>query len=390
MGIPTSAELEGQSLVLDVGSGVSIDALLRRLIPKGWFVPVTPGTAYVTLGGAIAADVHGKNHHRDGAFGSHVEQLTLVSADGPRELSPQRDPAMFWATVGGMGLTGVIARARVRLRAIESSSMTVDTLRASDLDACMAILAEADERYRYSVAWVDCSARGSRFGRSVVSLGEHATIDELPVNRRSSPREYVPGAVTRLPVSPPRNLVTRAAITAANEAWFRKAPRQRSGEVQTVRSFFYPLDALGGWNRLYGRRGFTQYQIVVPFGCEGVIAAVIARLQAAGMPSSLGVLKRFGASDDAPLSFPRPGWTLALDLAITPGLAAVLDELDELVARAEGRVYLAKDGRVRPELLQVMYPRIGEWLDVRDELDPGSVFVSDMWRRLCAGVGRDR
>jgi len=373
--------------VLTVEAGLSIDALLRRVAPLGWFVPVTPGTAQVTVGGAIAADVHGKNHHRDGAFGRYVDSLTLVGAQGRVELSPTRQPDLFWATVGGMGLTGVIARATLRLRPIETSFMLVDTDRSVDLEDCMAQLAAHDDRYRYSVAWVDCVAQGRHLGRSVLSRGDHASLVDLPTALLSRELSYAPRTRLDVPFTPPASLVRHATIAAWNELWYRKAPAHRSGELQSMSSFFYPLDAVARWNRLYGPRGFTQYQFVVPFGEEATIRRVIELLQARHLAPSLAVLKRFGEGDAAPLSFPMQGWTLALDLPLGgSGVAAALDALDELVVSAHGRVYLAKDGRLEGDRLRAMYPRLGEWLEVRRRMDPDEMFVSDLWRRMGANA----
>ncbi len=372
--------------VVKVEAGLSIDRLLRH-VARGWFVPVTPGTSQVTVGGAIAADVHGKNHHRDGAFGNYVENLTLVSARGRFELSPTRHPELFWATVGSMGLTGAIAEATIRLRPIETTFMLVDTDRSVDLEDCMAQLAAHDDRYRYSVAWVDCVARGRKLGRSVLSRGDHANLVDLPPSHLPRALEYEPRTLLGVPLTPPANLVRPAAISAWNELWYRKAPMHRAGELQSISSFFYPLDAVARWNRLYGPRGFTQYQFVVPFGAEPTIRKVIELLQARRVAPSLAVLKRFGDGDPAPLSFPIEGWTLALDLPLGgPGVATALDELDELVVSANGRVYLAKDGRLGGDRLRAMYPRLGEWLVARRRLDPAEMFVSDLWRRIGANA----
>ena len=344
---------------LHVEAGISLDAVLRYVVPMGWFVPVTPGTRHVTIGGAIAADVHGKNHHRDGAIGSHVERLALMTPTGRVDVSSNRQRDVYWATVGAMGLTGVIGNAEIRMHPIETAFMLVDIERATDLEQCMAMLAASDDDYRYSVAWVDCEAHGRQFGRAVLSRGDHARLADLPPGRRTRALEYRVPSPLNVPVASPFNLIVRAAVRAGNELWYRKSPVRRTGELESFASFFYPLDAIANWNRLYGPRGFTQYQFVVPFGAEATVQQVLEHLQAAGVGPSLGVLKRLGEADPAPLSFPMPGWTLALDIPL--GSAAVgpaLDEIDNLVATVGGRVYLAKDGRLRPELLRVMYPRL--------------------------------
>ncbi len=364
-----------------VPAGASIDQLLCELVPKGWFVPVTPGTRQVTVGGAIASDIHGKNHHRDGSFGPHVRAMTLLTADGTRrELRPS-DP-LFWDTVAGMGLTGIVLDAVIDLVPIESSRMAVDTWRLPDLDAAMAQMAATDGDHRYSVAWIDLLASGRHLGRAVLTNGDHAPLSALG----SDPHDPLAFSSTSLASAPPfipGGLLNRASIRAFNELWFRKAPRQHLGELQSIGAFFHPLDALRDWNRLYGPAGFVQYQFVVPFGAEPALRAIIERLSGAGVASFLAVLKRFGAADPAPLSFPQPGWTLAVDIpARANELAPLLDELDRVVVAAGGRIYLAKDSRVDPGLIRAMYPRLAEWQARRDAADPTGRWCSDLARRL--------
>lgn len=371
-------ELDAASGSCRVGAGVSIDTLLRSTLPRGWFVPVTPGTRQVTIGGAIAADVHGKNHHVDGTFGNHVHELELLTADGQvRTLRPP-DPA-FWATVGGMGLTGVILRATVQLTAVESAYLRVDTERATDLDDLMTRMVERDHLYRYTVAWIDCVVGGGKLGRGVLTRGDHAGRAEAPEH----PLTFDPKSPIGVPPFVPVGLLNRFSIAAFNEAWYRKAPRHRVDEIQSISAFFHPLDGVRGWNRMYGPQGFLQYQFVVPLDQGDVVRRAIERLRGVPAPSFLAVLKRFGDANPAPLSFPAPGWTLALDVpAGIPSLGAALSELDELVAAAGGRIYLAKDSRLAPQLLPRMYPQLAEWQDQRRLLDPEHRFTSDLARRL--------
>lgn len=371
--------------VATVGAGVSLDALLTACVPLGYFVPVTPGTRQVSIGGAIAADVHGKNHHRDGSFASHVLDVTVIDGLGQcRVLSPE-DPLTtneFWATCGGMGLTGVIVEARVRLIPVETSSIVVDTQRAGDLDEVMDALTGFDKTSRYTVAWIDTLARGAAFGRGVVSAGDHAALDDLSAKARSNPLHWKAEPKVTAPSLVPSGLLNRWTVRAFNQAWFHKAP-VKARTVEEATTFFHPLDAVRDWNRLYGPGGFVQYQFVVPDAHAHIVSAVLGALQRIGAPSFLTVLKRFGAGDKGYLSFPKRGWTLACDLpAGIPGLADTLDRCDELVVGAGGRVYLAKDSRLKREFIPTMYPRIEEWRAVRSSMDPQRVFMSDLARRL--------
>ncbi|MET9113445.1 FAD-binding oxidoreductase [Streptomyces longwoodensis] len=366
------------------GAGVSLHRLMEVLLPLGWFVPVTPGTRYVTVGGAIGADIHGKNHHGSGSFSRHVLALELLTADGTvHAVRPGTD--LFDATAGGMGLTGVILTATLQLQPVQTSLMSVDTERATDLDDLMARLTTGDDHYRYSVAWIDLLARGAATGRAVLTRGDHAPVEALPAGSRArrDPLAFRPGRLPAAPRHLPGGLLTRRSVGAFNELWYRRAPRLRRGELQTIAAFFHPLDGVPHWNRIYGRGGFVQYQFVVGYGQEDALRRIVDRIAARRCPSFLAVLKRFGDADPGWLSFPRPGWTLALDVpAALPGLGAFLDELDEQVAAAGGRVYLAKDSRLRPELLAAMYPRLDDFRALRAELDPRGVFVSDLARRL--------
>jgi decaprenylphospho-beta-D-ribofuranose 2-oxidase len=365
-------------------SGVSLEQLMVAGLPDGWFVPVSPGTRQVTVGGAIAADVHGKNHHEAGSFAQHVTWLELLLPDGQiRHVSASDDSDLFWATAGGMGLTGIVLRAQVQLKKVETSRVRVDTVRTANLDDAMGYLEATDDRFGYTVAWMDCLATGASLGRSVITSGDFATADQLTPTDRRDPLAFRPVARIGAPDVFPPGLLNRRTVGLANEVWYRKAPRRREGEIQTIGTFFHPLDGIRNWNRVYGPAGFRQYQYAVPAGQDATVRRSVEMISAARAPSFVTVLKRFGPGSPGYLSFPIAGWTLALDFpARTPGLAGLLGRLDELVAEAGGRVYLAKDSRVSPEMLAAMYPRLEEFRQLRKQIDPAGLLASDLSRRL--------
>jgi decaprenylphospho-beta-D-ribofuranose 2-oxidase len=369
---PHRLDLDAAARTVRVGAGTSIDDLLRALVPRGWRLPVMPGTRYVTVGGAVAADVHGKNHHADGSFGRWVRRLVLVDGCGDvRTLSPDDDADAFWATVGGMGLTGVVTDAVLSVEPIVSTRMRVRTRRFRDLDAVLAAMEVSP--HRYHVAWVDATP-GAGFGRSVLDEGDDNDVPDETL--RFAPRPTVP--VPAVPVNVVRPWLTKLF----NELWWRRAPADETRLVPMAR-FFHPLDGLGSWSRAYGRRGFLQWQIAVPFAAASLVQRSLRLLSDSGALPSLVVLKRFGDSTPAPLSFPMPGWTLAVDVpAGAPRLADVLARLDDEVAAAGGRVYLAKDARMSAAAFARMYPRLDEWREVRRRLDPHGRFSSDLARRL--------
>jgi decaprenylphospho-beta-D-ribofuranose 2-oxidase len=385
---PSMAGLVGVDLasgVVRARAGTSLDQLMRWLVPLGWFVPVTPGTRQVTLGGAIASDIHGKNHHVAGSFCDHVAAFRLVDGRGDlREVTPERDPDLFWATAGGMGLTGIVVDADIRMKRIGSSLISVDTDRTDDLDGVMRLMVEGDAGYDYSVAWIDLLAGGRHLGRSILQRGQFASAEQVDASGVSSSERFRFRA-TSLPSPPdlvPSALLNPLTIRAFNELWYRKAPVRRRDELLSIEAFFHPLDMIAEWNRIYGSRGFLQWQFVIPDDAGDLLHHVVERLSASRTSSFLAVLKRFGPGNRGHLSFPAQGWTLALDIPVHAGLDRLLDELDEQVVEAGGRIYLAKDSRVRPELIPVMYPRLEEWRAIRDEVDPDRRFRSDLARRL--------
>lgn len=368
--------------IVDVEAGVSLDHLIRVLTPQGWFVPVSPGTRYVTVGGAIASDIHGKNHHSAGTFSTHVVEFQLVKANGEVEwIRPGTNPEIFWATAGGMGLTGVIARARVQMRPVETARIKGTTYRATNLDDLMAQMVEIDQRSPYTVAWVDCLTKGAKFGRGLISAGDHATKQDLSI--MADPTDVAIGQQFSVPIDFPTGILNRLSVRAFNELWFQKAPRKPVPQLETFANFFHPLDMIGDWNRIYGRHGFIQYQFVVPDSAAQLVGEAIHAINRVGGASFLTILKRFGAANPGYLSFPTEGWTLTLDIpAQTAGLAAELDRFDRRVAAAGGRVYLTKDARLAADTFAQMYPRLDEWRAIRDSLDPEGKFTSDMATRL--------
>jgi decaprenylphospho-beta-D-ribofuranose 2-oxidase len=309
--------------------------------------------------------------------------LDLVTADGRlRTLTPDgEDAELFWATVAGMGLTGVVTRATLRLHHVETAYFTVDTERIDNLDDLMARQLEGDERYAESVSWFDAVTTGKHFGRGLLTRANHATLAELPLKLRADPLRFDAPQLLTVPDIFPPGMLNRVTGKLFSELWYRKSPT-RFGAIQNITQFLHPLDVVGEWNRGYGPRGFLQYQFVVPPERGDVIRTVLERMTAAGQVSALNVLKRFGEGSRAPLSFPRPGWTLCVDIPIGAGVGPLCDELDGIVLDAGGRHYLAKESRTTAEAIRRGYPRLDEWRKVRDAVDPAGVFTSDMARRL--------
>ena len=366
-------QLDAEAGVVTAQAGATLAALLAGLAPAGWVLPVVPGTQHVSVGGAIASDIHGKNHGSAGTFGAHVLALGLMSAGGEvLELRPDSDSELMSATIGGMGLTGVILWAKIKLRRLPGASVVVDSDRVESLDDALALLDGPGGEHR--VAWLDLLSH--RLVRGVVTRAD--PFDGEPSRGRPAASVTVPARVT-VPQWWPGGLLAPSLVRAFNELRFRGAPRRQLGHVESFGSHMFPLDGLSSWPRLYGRAGFVQYQFVVPRGGERVLEQVIVRLRNSAVPCYLAVLKDFGAENTAPLSFPLAGWTLTLDMPRTaPGLEPLMSGFDELVAGAGGRVYLAKDCRLRPEMLEAMYPRLEQWRAVRDRADPERRWSSDL------------
>jgi decaprenylphospho-beta-D-ribofuranose 2-oxidase len=379
-------EFDRETGTVTAQAGVTLGELLAVVVPQGWVVPVLPGTQHVTVAGAIASDIHGKNHGVAGTFGTYVREIGLLTASGEiRDVhAGGDDDGLLAATIGGMGLTGVIVWARIALRPVSSPLLSVDTDRAQNLDHALSLLSAPGGPHR--VAWLDLL--GPHAGRGVVTRAEH--IDGSP-----SGSDAGDGATIRaraaIPNRWPGGLLRPATVRAFNELRYRRTPRSERGRVEGLAAHMFPLDVLDAWPRLYGPSGFLQYQFVVPMGRERVLEAAIVHLRRASVPCFLAVLKDFGPANEMPLSFPIAGWTLALDLPrAAPGIDAALERLDELVAEAGGRVYLTKDVRMRVDATAAMYPRLPEWRAVRDSVDPERLWRSDLALRtgLIMGDGR--
>ena len=371
--------LDTSAGVLRCESGVSFHELVAFLVPRGFFLPVTPGTAHITVGGAIANDVHGKNHHVAGSFGAHVTRLELVRSSGERhECSPTEEPELFSATVGGLGLTGLITWAEVRLKRIEGPDIEFEEVRFGSVDDFHGLNVESERTWEYTVAWIDSLAKGSALGRGIYIRGRHAPARTAGALEAWKPARPLPA----VPFDAPPFLLGHLTMRAFNEAWYRLKGRARGIRPGRMEPFFYPLDAVPAWNRLYGRRGFFQYQCVLPHehGKEA-LRELLGRISASGQGSFLSVLKTFGDRlSPGMLSFPRPGITVALDFAnLGESSLRLFDDLDSVVRQAGGALYPAKDARMPSSMFHLSYPR---WREFARRIDPA--FSSSFWRRVAA------
>ncbi|TIH10601.1 FAD-binding oxidoreductase [Pseudomonas leptonychotis] len=363
-----------QSGLLACAAGISLGELLDVFVPRGWFLPITPGTKFVSIGGAIASDVHGKNHHVHGCFSECVDSIELLLGDGSQvTCSRSERPELFHASCGGMGLTGLIVAATLRLLPIESAYIKQTTYKAANLEAVLQLF-EAHAAATYSVAWIDCLASGAALGRSLLMLGEHARDGQLVLPGK--PRLSVP-------LDMPSFLLNRFSVHAFNELYYQRIRRHESKQRVSYESFFYPLDGIQQWNRLYGKQGFVQYQFVIPkaAGLEGM-RAILERISASHRGSFLAVLKAFGAANDNLLSFPMDGYTLALDFKLEAGLLTLLEELDRMVLDYGGRLYLAKDARMSEATFKQSQPNWQHFQEVRAQYGALGKFASLQSRRL--------
>ena len=371
-------------------AGVSLSDILETFLPRGWFLPVTPGTRFATVGGCVACDVHGKNHHIDGSLSHHIKSMVLLTADGRlRTCSRERFPELFWASVGGMGLTGLVLECEIQLKPVETGYIEVEYHRTGDLDETMELIDLEDERFLYSVAWMDCLASGASLGRSVLMRGNHCSLDRIDPSRRESALRVQGRTLPDLPIDLPAFLLNRGTIGLMNSFYYRRFPAGRSQAIVHYDPYFYPLDAIGNWNRAYGKRGFVQYQCAFPPEVSRAgIEDILKSLKANQTGSFLVVLKRFGSRKAGFLSFPFEGYTISLDIPVSQRVLDFLKHLDSIVLAHQGRVYLAKDARLDPETFRAMYPDSEEWLRIKRAVDPHNRFDSDLARRIGLTGGR--
>jgi FAD/FMN-containing dehydrogenase len=363
-------------------AGVSLARIIQDFTPRGWFPMITPGTKFVTVGGCIANDVHGKAHHAQGCFSSCVDRLTVLLASGDVvRASRDENSDLFWATFGGMGLLGVVLTATLRLRPVETAYFRQRSIKVDDLDAMLAALDEHDRTFPYSVATLDVLATGARLGRGVLTVGEHARRDELPPRLAAEPLRVPSPSALGVPFELPERTLNPLSIRVVNAIIQRiQASAPPFGHYE---GFFYPLDRLAHWNRGYGRRGFTQYQFVIPFA-DGRrrLREILGAILSSGELPFLNVLKRLGKESGGVLSFPREGYTFAIDFPIRAGTVALLRRLDAMVLEVGGRIYLGKDAYVEAATFRAMYPQLERWLEIKAKYDPRHVFTSDLGRRV--------
>lgn len=373
---------DAETGLLVAESGVLLGDIISAFLPRGWFPLVVPGTKFVTLGGAIAADVHGKNHHKDGSFRSGLDWVEVMGPEGTvRRCSAEENTELFNWTAGGMGLTGVILRAAIRLRRVPSAWIRQQTTPAANLDAAIEVF-ERSAAATYSVAWIDCLAGGDNLGRSLVMLGEHAVLQDLSYDQAARPFAIPRASNRTVPPVFPSFALNRYSVRAFNAAYYWAGARKAGRQITGYDSFFFPLDALLGWNRIYGRKGFAQFQCVLPLdSARAGLRALLKAISAAGQGSFLAVLKRLGAQDSA-FSFPMEGYTLALDFPVNRHSLQLMQDLDRITIAHGGRFYLAKDSRMSRDTLRAADPRAAEYAGMRQMSGLHPSFQSAQSQRL--------
>lgn len=375
---------EASEGILSCESGVNFKEILDTFVPRGWFLPVTPGTKYVTLGGAIASDVHGKNHHKDGSFSDHLISMEVMTSEGTIETCSKTVNAdVFKATCGGMGLTGIILNASFRLKRIQTAYIKQATIKAKNLDETMELF-EKHGNYTYSVAWIDCLSNKEKLGRSILLLGEHAAPADI--QDRTALRDPLVLNTRRnlnIPVNFPNGFLNNVTARSFNFLYYHNHPNRTNESIVDYDSFFYPLDGIHNWNRIYGSRGFTQYQLVLPYDVsKDGLKKILMSISNSGRGSFLAVLKLFGKENDNLLSFPMSGYTLALDFPITPGLFPFLNELDKVVMDYGGRLYLSKDVRMGSDMFIKSYKNSGRFKSAKQYFDKNRKLQSFQSKRL--------
>jgi FAD/FMN-containing dehydrogenase len=360
--------------LLEVEAGVMLQEILDAYVPRGYFLKITPGTKLITIGGAIASDIHGKNHHIEGCFSECVKEFDILLADGSSvTCSKDKTPELFFATCGGMGLTGVITKAKIYLKSINSQHIDQITIKSQNLTQAF----KAFEEYKdmpYSVAWIDCLAKGEDIGRSLLMVGDFSDDGDL---------EYVSGGGLSIPFNFPSFALNNLTVRAFNWLYYNKVRQDVSKQKVGIDTFFYPLDAIGHWNRIYGKGGFTQYQFILPkeSSFEG-LKKILGLIADSGKGSFLAVLKLYGKENENYLSFPIEGYSLALDFKIEKGLFELLDELDDVVNSYGGRIYLTKDVRINKERFEKGYPKIEKFREYRKEMNMDKKFNSLQSKRV--------
>jgi decaprenylphospho-beta-D-ribofuranose 2-oxidase len=367
--------------IFECQSGLTLNNILEVIVPKGWFLPVTPGTKFITIGGAVASDVHGKNHHVDGSFSAHIVEMDVFLSSGETiTCSPAFHEDLFWATCGGMGLTGIITRVKFDLKKIETAYIRQKQIKAGNLEEVIQLF-EENKHYTYSVAWIDCLKKGAEFGRSILILGEHAKPEDLDEEKKKKPLQLPQKLQITFPFTLPAFILNRFTVKAFNFIYYNKNLKTEINNIVSYEPFFYPLDAILHWNRGYGKRGFLQYQFVLPLQSKQGLIDILRRISDEGLGSFLAVLKVFGKQEDL-ISFPKEGYTLALDFPVRKGLFQFLNELDKIVLKYGGRIYLSKDARMDPDIFWMSYENAGKFLEIVKKYNPGFKMNSRQARRL--------
>ncbi len=357
-----------QQGIFECQSGITLEQVLTVIVPKGWFLPVTPGTKLITIGGAVASNVHGKNHKTHGSFSRHIVEMdVLLASDGLLTCSHDTYPDLFEATCGGMGLTGVITRVKFRLKKIETSFIRQKQIKAKNFDELISLF----EEYRdstYIVVWIDCLKKGKHFGRSILTVAEHAILDDLNDEHRKNPLQLPGNKKLTVPPIMPWWVINTFSVKAFNFLFYAKNYAKEISKVILYDPFFYTLDAINHWNRIYGNKGFVQYQFVLPLEATDGLAEILRSISDKGMGSFLTVLKVLGKQESM-ISFAREGYTLAIDFPIRKGVFEFLNELDEILLKHGGRIYLTKDARMKPEMLK-NYPELEKFKSIIKKYDP--------------------